>query len=130
MRVEDSRRRTDAYDVEIQKKFALSAACIVFVLLGAPVALRFPRGGVGLTIGVSLGVATMTSFFEVLTTMTSGVLLAALLFGLLSPNTADYLNWQLVGELLRLETPTSPMLDRNSLVILSLGTRHSEELSE
>lgn len=71
--------------------------------------------------GVSLGVATMTSFFEVLTTMTSGVLLAALLFGLLSPHTADYLNWQLVGELLRLETPTSPMLDRNSLVILSLG---------
>jgi lipopolysaccharide export system permease protein len=26
----------------------------VFVLLGAPIALRFPRGGVGLTIGVSL----------------------------------------------------------------------------
>jgi lipopolysaccharide export system permease protein len=26
------------------------------VLLGAPIALRFPRGGVGLTIGVSLGV--------------------------------------------------------------------------
>jgi lipopolysaccharide export system permease protein len=44
------------YDVEIQKKFALSAACIVFVLIGAPIALRFPRGGVGLVIGVSLGV--------------------------------------------------------------------------
>jgi lipopolysaccharide export system permease protein len=29
---------------------------VIFVLLGAPVALRFPRGGVGLTIGVSLGV--------------------------------------------------------------------------
>jgi lipopolysaccharide export system permease protein len=27
---------------------------MVFVLLGAPIALRFPRGGVGLTIGVSL----------------------------------------------------------------------------
>lgn len=44
------------YGVEIQKKFALSAACIVFVLIGAPIALRFPRGGVGLVIGVSLGV--------------------------------------------------------------------------
>ena len=44
------------YDVEIQKKFSLSVACIVFVLLGAPIALRFPRGGVGLVIGVSLGV--------------------------------------------------------------------------
>ncbi|AHG91699.1 permease YjgP/YjgQ family protein [Gemmatirosa kalamazoonensis] len=42
------------YDVEIHKKFALAVACIVFVLLGAPVALRFPRGGVGLVIGVSL----------------------------------------------------------------------------
>jgi lipopolysaccharide export system permease protein len=42
------------YAVEIQKKFAISMACVVFVLLGAPIALRFPRGGVGLTIGVSL----------------------------------------------------------------------------
>ncbi len=41
--------------MEIQKKFALAAACAVFVLLGAPVALRFPRGGVGLVITVSLG---------------------------------------------------------------------------
>jgi lipopolysaccharide export system permease protein len=44
------------YDVEIQKKFALAVACVIFVLLGAPIALRFPRGGVGLVIGVSLGV--------------------------------------------------------------------------
>jgi len=46
----------NSYDVEIQKKFALAVACIIFVLLGAPIALRFPRGGVGLVIGVSLGV--------------------------------------------------------------------------
>lgn len=46
----------DAYRVEIEKKFAIAVACIVFVLLGAPIALRFPHGGVGLTIGVSLGV--------------------------------------------------------------------------
>jgi lipopolysaccharide export system permease protein len=54
-RIDESRRTTDLYGVEIQKKFALSAACIVFVLLGAPVAVRFPRGGVGLVISVSLG---------------------------------------------------------------------------
>src|SRR5690606_39398013 len=35
---------------------AISMACVIFVLLGAPIALRFPRGGVGLVIGVSLGV--------------------------------------------------------------------------
>ena len=52
--MEIARQTMQRYDVEIQKKFALAAACLVFVLLGAPVALRFPRGGVGMTLGVSL----------------------------------------------------------------------------
>jgi lipopolysaccharide export system permease protein len=43
-----------SYAVEVEKKFALSMACFVFVLFGPPIALRFPRGGVGVTIGVSL----------------------------------------------------------------------------
>lgn len=43
-------------EVEIEKKFAIATACVIFALLGAPIAFRFPRGGVGLTIGVSLGV--------------------------------------------------------------------------
>ena len=55
-RIEDNRRTNATYDVEIQKKFAISVACAIFVLLGAPVALRFPRGGVGLVIGVSFAV--------------------------------------------------------------------------
>ena len=46
-------RERNRYDVEIQKKFSLAAACMIFVLVGAPIALRFPRGGVGLVIGVS-----------------------------------------------------------------------------
>ena len=46
----------NAFDVEIQKKFSIAVACVVFILIGAPVALRFPRGGVGLVIGVSLSV--------------------------------------------------------------------------
>jgi lipopolysaccharide export system permease protein len=54
LRVTDTLRSLNRYDVEIQKKFALAAACFIFVLLGAPIALRFPRAGVGLTIGVSL----------------------------------------------------------------------------
>jgi lipopolysaccharide export system permease protein len=53
-RMLENRTTMNRYGVEIQKKFALSAACIVFVLIGAPIALRFPRGGVGLVIGVSL----------------------------------------------------------------------------
>jgi lipopolysaccharide export system permease protein len=53
-RLDQSTQQMNAYGVEIHKKFALAVACFVFVLLGAPIALRFPRGGVGLTIGVSL----------------------------------------------------------------------------
>jgi lipopolysaccharide export system permease protein len=55
-RLTESERTRDMYLVEIHKKFALAVACVVFVLIGAPVALRFPRGGVGLVISVSLGV--------------------------------------------------------------------------
>ncbi|HSJ65620.1 MAG TPA: LptF/LptG family permease [Gemmatimonadaceae bacterium] len=55
-RIRNARMDVNQYQVEIEKKFALAAACVVFVLLGAPLALRFPRGGVGLVIGVSLGV--------------------------------------------------------------------------
>jgi lipopolysaccharide export system permease protein len=54
LRLQDSATLMNSYGVEIHKKFALAVACFVFVLLGAPIALRFPRGGVGLTIGVSL----------------------------------------------------------------------------
>ena len=56
IRMTEAARVMNLYSVEIHKKFALAVACMVFVLLGAPIALRFPRGGVGLTIGVSLGV--------------------------------------------------------------------------
>jgi lipopolysaccharide export system permease protein len=54
LNAEQSRLLRNRYDVEIQKKFSLAAACLIFVLVGAPIALRFPRGGVGLVIGVSL----------------------------------------------------------------------------
>lgn len=51
-----ARENLDGFGVEIHKKFALSFACFVFVLLGPPIALRFPLGGAGVTIGVSIGV--------------------------------------------------------------------------
>ena len=53
-RMTDARITMARYQVEIQKKFALAAACVVFVLFGAPIALRFPRGGVGVVIVVSV----------------------------------------------------------------------------
>jgi lipopolysaccharide export system permease protein len=52
-REQSTRYLRTRYDIEIQKKFSLAAACLIFVLLGPPIAVRFPRGGVGLVIGVS-----------------------------------------------------------------------------
>ena len=46
-------QRIHQYEVEIYKKYALSFACVVFVLVGAPLAVRFPRGGLGLVIAAS-----------------------------------------------------------------------------
>jgi lipopolysaccharide export system permease protein len=43
-----------SFQVELHKKLSIAASCLVFVLIGAPVGLRFPRGGVGLVIGASL----------------------------------------------------------------------------
>jgi lipopolysaccharide export system permease protein len=47
------RRAISQKQVEIQKKYSLSFACIVFVLLGAPLAMRYPGGGLGLVIAAS-----------------------------------------------------------------------------
>jgi lipopolysaccharide export system permease protein len=46
-----ARRRADKFLVEIHKKWALAAANIPFVLIAVAMALRFPRGGMGLVIG-------------------------------------------------------------------------------
>jgi lipopolysaccharide export system permease protein len=51
-----SRTRAAHFLVEIHKKYAIAAACLVFVLLGVPTAIRYPRGGMGFVIGVSLGI--------------------------------------------------------------------------
>lgn len=45
-----------AYKAEVHKKLSLSFACIVFVLLGGPLAIRFPRGGLGLVIAASAAI--------------------------------------------------------------------------
>jgi lipopolysaccharide export system permease protein len=46
--------RYNSLMVEYHKKFAIPVACIVFVLIGAPLAVRFPRGGAGMVIAASL----------------------------------------------------------------------------
>ncbi|HEU4829183.1 MAG TPA: LptF/LptG family permease [Gemmatimonadales bacterium] len=52
----NAHRRADKYLVEVHKKFAIAAACIPFVLIAIVLALRFPRGGMGLVIGGAMAV--------------------------------------------------------------------------
>ncbi|MDE2825594.1 MAG: LptF/LptG family permease [Gemmatimonadota bacterium] len=47
-------RQKNSYIVEIHKKYAISAACFVFVLIGAPLGVRIRRGSIGVGVGVSL----------------------------------------------------------------------------
>jgi lipopolysaccharide export system permease protein len=51
-----AQRRADKYLVEVHKKFSIAAACVPFVLIGIVLALRFPRGGMGLVIGGAMAV--------------------------------------------------------------------------
>jgi lipopolysaccharide export system permease protein len=55
-RVREADRRADRYAVEVHKKWAISLACISFVVVGIVMALRFPRAGIGLVIGGGLAV--------------------------------------------------------------------------
>ncbi len=54
-----AQRKANSYLVEIHKKWAISMACLAFVVVGIPMALRFPRGGMGLVIGGGLTVFTI-----------------------------------------------------------------------
>jgi lipopolysaccharide export system permease protein len=47
-------KQIDRYKVEIQKKYSIPFACVVFVLLGAPLAIRMGRSGMNMAIGLSL----------------------------------------------------------------------------
>ncbi len=53
-RARSSRVRAAVHAVELHKKYSIPAACIVFVIVGVPLAMRFPRGGLGLVLGASM----------------------------------------------------------------------------
>ena len=47
-------REIEKYDVEIHKKYAIPAACIIFVLIGAPLGVMVKKGGFGVAASISL----------------------------------------------------------------------------
>ena len=53
-RIVAGQAQINQFAVEIHKKYTIPAACIIFVLIGAPIAIRYPRGGVALVVGVGL----------------------------------------------------------------------------
>jgi lipopolysaccharide export system permease protein len=50
-----NQRQIDMYRVEIHKKYSIPFACIVFVMIGAPLGVITRRGGFGVAAGMSLG---------------------------------------------------------------------------
>ena len=53
-RTDWAEREVEKYEVEIYKKYALPGACIVFMLIGAPLGIMVRKGGFGVAAGISL----------------------------------------------------------------------------
>ena len=53
--IEHLEKRISSYLVEIHKKFSIPTACIVFVLIGAPLGIMVKKGGIAIGMGMSLG---------------------------------------------------------------------------
>ena len=53
-RLESKHNEISKYEVEIYKKYALPAACIVFILIGAPLGTMVKKGGFGVAASISL----------------------------------------------------------------------------
>ena len=52
--VESTEREIEKYEVEIYKKYAIPAACIIFILIGAPLGVMVRKGGFGVAASISL----------------------------------------------------------------------------
>jgi lipopolysaccharide export system permease protein len=49
-----NRRKINAFMVEIHKKYSIPVACLVFILIGAPLGVRIHRSGLGVAAGLSV----------------------------------------------------------------------------
>ncbi len=81
----------------------------------------FLRAGIVSGAGVRMGLATITSLYEVLTTMTGGVLLAAVLLPWQLPQSPPGTNLPVLRQLLALEAPHLTTPDRNGILLLIGG---------
>jgi hypothetical protein len=70
--------------------------------------------------GIAAGLGALTSFYEVLTTMAAGVLVAAVLFGILGADAGAGLNAETLRYLLWMEQPGEGGVQRSVVVVVSL----------
>jgi len=52
--IEYTEREVEKYEVEIYKKYSIPTACIVFILIGAPLGVMVRKGGFGVAASISL----------------------------------------------------------------------------
>ena len=52
--VDWNKSEIEKYEVEIYKKYAIPAACIIFILIGAPLGVMVKKGGFGVAASISL----------------------------------------------------------------------------
>jgi lipopolysaccharide export system permease protein len=53
--IESQNRLINSMMIEVHKKYSIPVACVVFVLIGAPLGVMARRGGIGIGMGLSLG---------------------------------------------------------------------------
>ncbi len=53
--IQSNQKQIDSFLVEIYKKYSIPFACVIFVLIGAPLGMRTRKGGFGIAAGMSLG---------------------------------------------------------------------------
>ncbi len=53
-------RRLSRHEIELNKKFSLAFACILFLVIGAPIGYLFKRGGIA---GILVGVLLFSSYY-------------------------------------------------------------------
>lgn len=58
--IEGNERKLSRYEVAYYKKFSLAFACIVFLIIGAPLGYLFKRGGIA---GILVGVLLFSSYY-------------------------------------------------------------------
>ncbi len=81
----------------------------------------FLRSSLVESAGVRIGVAVLTSFYEVLTTMAMGAFLAAVVFALQAQDTFSLPDWHAFRRLLPREALTTGAIDPKVLALLALA---------